>query len=125
MIFNLLCSGLGYPSMIIYGMKSLDISFLDGKICRKVTMYCTSYIVINFVKKLYGMEWQPHLTRSLIVCMDHSMYPMSSFAAHMCRFDIDKKYWMFLNIFLPWKSVMVKPLSWYLDLTYFRPDMIS
>ena len=88
-------------------------------------MYCTSYIAIDFVNFFYGMDWQPHLTRSLIVCMDHSMYPMCSFSAHMCRFSGDKKYWMFSNSFSPWKSVIVKPLSCYLDLTCFRPDRIS
>ena len=50
---------------------------------------------------------------------------MFSFAAHMCRFSGDKKYWMFSNSFSPWKSVIVKPLSCYLDLTCFRPDRIS
>ena len=95
MIFNLLSYVLGDPRIFVPGMRSLDIPLLCGEMFKQVTMYCTSYIVINFVNCFYGMEWQPHLTRYLIVCMDHSMYPMFSFVAHMCRFAGDKKYWIF------------------------------
>ena len=111
--------------MIASGMKSLDIPFLDEKLFRQFTMYFTSNILINFVNFFYGIEWQPHLARSLVFCLDHSMYPMFSFAEHMCRFAGDKKYWMFSNSLSLWKSVMVKPLSCYFDLTCFRPDIIS
>ena len=71
--------------MIYSGMRSLDNPFWDGNLFSQFTMYCTSYLVINFVKFLYGMEWKPHLTRSLIVHMDCSMSLMCSFAAHVCR----------------------------------------
>ena len=97
MIFNLFWYRLGDIRVIASGMRSLDIPFLDGNFFKQVTMFCTSYILINFVKFLYGKEWKPHLTRSLILCTDNSMYRMFSFAAHMCSFSGDKKYWMFSN----------------------------
>ena len=56
--------------MISDEMRSLGIPFLDGNMSRKVTMSCTSDLVINFVRFLYVMDWQPHLTHSLMVLMD-------------------------------------------------------
>ena len=54
-------------------------------------MSWNSDLVINFVNFLYGMEWQPHTTRSSIFRMDHSMNPMCSFAARVFRCAGDKK----------------------------------
>ena len=71
--------------MIGAGLRSLDIQLLDGNMLRQVTMSWNSDIVVHFVKFLYGMEWQPHLTQFLVVCMDRSIPPMCSFAAHVCR----------------------------------------
>ena len=76
--------------MIDDGMRSFDIPFLDGNIFRQVTMSCTNYFVMSFVNFSCGMEWHPHITRSLIVWMDRSMSPMCSFVAHVCRFTGDK-----------------------------------
>ena len=56
--------------MISDEMRSLGIPFLDGNMSMKITMSCTSDLVINFVRFLYVMDWQPHLTHSLIVLMD-------------------------------------------------------
>ena len=92
---------------------------------RQVTISCTSDLVISFMNFFNGIEWQPHLTCSLIVRMDFSMSPIFSFTAHVYRCAGDKKYQMRLNSFSPWKSVMVNPLSWYLDLTCFRPDIFT
>ena len=68
-ILRLLYSGFGDPRMISAGLMSLDISFLGGNMFRQITMSRTIDIVI-YVVIFYGMEWHPHLTRSLIVWMD-------------------------------------------------------
>ena len=57
--------------------------------------------------------------------MDCSIYPMCSFVAHVCRCAGDRKYWMCSNQLPQQKLVMVKPLYQYLDLTCFRPYIIS
>ena len=62
--------------MISTGMRSLENPSLDGNMFRQVTMYCTSDIIINFVKFLYGMEWKPHLVGWYIyhgLYYDHEM----------------------------------------------------
>ena len=53
--------------MIVDGLGSFEIPFLDANMFRQVIMSCTSDTVINFVILFYGVEWQPHFTRSLIV----------------------------------------------------------
>ena len=76
--------------MIAAGIRSLDISFLDGNMFSKVTISWTSDIFINFVIFLHVMEWNPYITRFLIVRMDRLISPMCSFAAHVCRYAGDK-----------------------------------
>ena len=111
--------------MIAAELRSLDIPLLDGNMFRQVNMYWTSDSVIKFVNFLYGTEWKPHTTLSLIFCMDHPMYTMCSFAAYEFSCSGDKKSRMCSNSFSPWKSVMSNHLYWYLELTCFRPDIIS
>ena len=76
--------------MIYAGLSSLNILFLDGNMFRQVTISCTIDLVINFMNVFYGMECQPHLKKSLIVCMDCSMSLICSFTVHVCRCDGDK-----------------------------------
>ena len=83
--------------MISDGTRSLDITFLNGNMFRQVTMYWNSDIVINFLKFLYCIDWQPHLTCALILRMYFSMYLMCYFAAHVCRCSGDRKYCMCSN----------------------------
>ena len=54
-ILILFYSVLGDPRIIADGMGSLDISFFDCNIFRKVTIACTSDLVVNFVNFFYGM----------------------------------------------------------------------
>ena len=97
--------------MIYAGLRSLGIPFLDENPLRQVTMYWNSDLFINFVKCLYGMEWQPHHMCSLTVHMDCSMPLICLFAAHVCRYADDRKTLMCSNSFLPWKSVMAEIIS--------------
>ena len=76
--------------MIYAGIRSLDILFLDDNMFRQVIMSWNSDIVIKFVNFLYVMEWQPHLTLSLIFGMDRSIYLICSFVAYVCRCAGDK-----------------------------------
>ena len=101
-IFRLWQCGFGDPRIIATGLRSLNIPFLVGKIFRQVTMSWTSDLVINFITFLYVMEWHPNLTCYLIVWMDCSMSPMSSFVAHVCRFVGDEYYRRGSNYLSPW-----------------------
>ena len=86
--------------MIDAGLRSLDIPLLYLDMFRQVTMSWTGDLVINFVNFLYDMEWQPYLTRSLIVCIYRSMNPMCSFADHVCRCagDNNKKFSFIISV---------------------------
>ena len=73
------------------------------------------------------MEWScNHMSRAPWLFVWIVQCPL---CAHFRRMFVDvlviKKYQMCSNSFSPWKSVMVNPLSWYLELTYFIPDIIS
>ena len=73
------------------GLRLLCIPQLDGKMLSQVTMSWNSDIFIKVLDCFYGMEWQPHITRSLTVRMDCSMSPICLSASHMCRSADDKK----------------------------------
>ena len=46
------------------GLRSLGIPLLDGKMLSQVTVSLNSDLFIKFLDCFYGMEWQPHITRS-------------------------------------------------------------
>ena len=54
--------------MIADGLRSLDIPFLDGNIFRKVIMYCTRDIVINFV--FFVNHRVTSTSHALLDCLD-------------------------------------------------------
>ena len=56
MIFSLFQSGFRDPRMMAYGMSLPDIPFFDGNMFKQVIMYCTRYLVIDFVNFLEVME---------------------------------------------------------------------
>jgi hypothetical protein len=73
------------------------------------------------------MEWQVHLTRSLITRMHHSMTPTCSFRPYIvtkagCREVIRS---LILNSLSPWMMVMVKPLDLYIFMMLLRASMIA
>ena len=76
--------------MIASGLRSFDISFLDGNMFRQVTITCTNYFVMISVDLFKGMEWHPHVMHYLIVWINCLMYPMFSFGAHVCIYAGDK-----------------------------------
>ena len=82
-------------------------------------MSCTNNLVINSVNLFYGMEWKPNLTIYLIVHMHSSMYPMCSFAAHVCMCAGDKNIGC-IQIHFPTKISYGEPPVLLLGLNMFK-----